>query len=297
MTVAAARAVKVDGPERLSVLCVPYNQPALVGIATPSGQPILFREMFSVDSWASLPQRVPLNDGHDPERPLGWVRLHSASDGLHGDVELIESSGARDALAQVKAALRLGVSIGFRDNPKADIWSRPQGSRQLPQVLRRGADLEEVSLVSRAAYSSARVLAVTRDSWEAQESRRLMGDYPVQRQREQEQQRQQQRAADRELLANLDRMASVRWDDPTGEALSSPVSHAIPAQAPSHQAPPADGAMAVRIGLRRYLVRGATSPEQACRIAQQAVQLERFLPGAYPPGAYMDHYGVQRLDD
>jgi len=306
MTAPALPAVKVDGPERLSLLCVPYDSPELIGMQGPDGI-VMFREMFRSDSWAELPARVPLNHAHDAEQPLGWVSLHSTSEGLHGDAELIDTSAARDAMAQVKAGLRLGISIGFREDSRQDVWSRPAGSRQLPQVLRMGARLEEVSLVSRAAYASARVISVTRSSWEHQQSEHVMAPYRAQRQREEAQQRQQQRASDQALLAELDTLASVRWADPAGEALRSPESNAdaqsggiTPAtalQARTQTLGTDNAGIVVQLGWRRYAVRGAASLADAQQRAQTAVMLENFPRGDMPFGVHYRWYGVTPLDN
>jgi hypothetical protein len=103
-----------------------------------------------------------------------------------------------------------------------------------------------------------------------------MAPYRAQRQRQEADQRAKQRAADQQLLAELDQLASVRWVDPAGEALSAPVSHdAQPLGGITPADPLALGAEAlgtdaviITVGALRYQLRGASAAQVQAILAQ-----------------------------
>lgn len=207
-------ALKVDGPELIKALAVPFGEAATIG-ETIDGQRRIYREVFSANSFAQVPDRVPWVRRHDRNNVLGWAKLRVTSKGLEMEAEPLDTGNARDALAEVKSGLLRGISIGFMADPDRDIWTRQAG--ELPVVKRRGVELIEISLVARGAYDSALVTEVSRVSWQHQESELIMAPYRQAR----EQQRARNHAESQQLLADMARLA---------KAAPVPLNEPVPAQ-------------------------------------------------------------------
>lgn len=97
-------------------------------------------------------------------RKSGSLTLTDTDEGLAFEArispEVADTSHGRDTLALVRAGLSVGLSPGFRLTPGGE-----RVERRTNGVLRtvQGADLFELSIVTRPAYSSAQVEA---RSWE-----------------------------------------------------------------------------------------------------------------------------------
>ncbi|ROO30417.1 hypothetical protein SAOR_00830 [Salinisphaera orenii MK-B5] len=122
------------------------------------------RETFAPGAF-TLQDDVHLLAGHDYNRPLasrrsGSLTLTDADDGLAFEArisaDVADTSHGRDTLALVRAGLSVGLSPGFRVRPNGERVERRSGG-----LLRtvHGADLFELSVVTRPAYDSAQVEA------------------------------------------------------------------------------------------------------------------------------------------
>lgn len=114
---------------------------------------------------------VHLLSGHDFSRPLasrrsGSLTLQDGEDGLAFEArispEVAGTSHGRDTLALLSAGLSVGLSPGFRLSPGGE-----RVERRSDGVVRtiRQAELYELSIVTRPAYSDAQVEA---RSWQPQ---------------------------------------------------------------------------------------------------------------------------------
>lgn len=98
--------------------------------------------------------------GHDMEKPLasteaGSLTLRDGDDALHIEARVVPStSWAHDALQALAAGLTKGISPGFQVPSGGDVVTR-SASGLLRTVNR--AELIEISLVTRAAYSQAQI--------------------------------------------------------------------------------------------------------------------------------------------
>lgn len=164
---------------------VPFGVSTL--IAEPvNGRTMLLREQFDRSSFAELPRRVPWRNVHDHETPLGWATPRIGDDGLTVEITPLDTSRARDAVEEARAGARVGLSIAFRSDPKRDEWRRasrnrspddPPGERTaLPLVVRRAAQLVEVSLTAAPCYPTAGITRVvdSRAQWLHETSEQIL---------------------------------------------------------------------------------------------------------------------------
>lgn len=118
-------------------------------------------------------EEVHLLAGHDFNRPLasrksGSLTLTDTPEGLTFEArisaDVANTSHGRDTLALVRAGLSVGLSPGFRLTPDGE-----RVERRADGVLRtvHGADLFELSVVTRPAYDAAQVEA---RSWQTTNS-------------------------------------------------------------------------------------------------------------------------------
>jgi HK97 family phage prohead protease len=146
-------------------LALPYEQECVIGEVRPNGERRIFREIFDQKSFDGVPKQVPLLRSHQRQAgPLGWARLDSRPGGLHTLLEPIAGSQtATDAVAEVRAGVIRGLSVGFIESPDDDLIDA-RNSRRLPLVRRRGVVLKEVSLCLEPAYDGAVITSVDADA-------------------------------------------------------------------------------------------------------------------------------------
>ena len=134
--------LRADG-RTLYGLAAPYGQPAQIGS---------FRETIARTAFARTLRDgadVALLRDHDQRALLARtsnksLTLEDATDGLHFRATLAEFTLADDTLAQVRAGLLAGMSIGFY--VRGETWNAQHDQRTLDDI-----ELVEVSAVSLAA--------------------------------------------------------------------------------------------------------------------------------------------------
>jgi HK97 family phage prohead protease len=133
-------------------LAAPYNQPATIGSFVERIAPGAFSRVLRDRS------DVMLCRDHDMSALLarcsnGSLQLSDEPDGLHFRATLVETSLANDTLAEVRAGLLAGMSIGFY--VRAESWSGSRDQRTLQDV-----ELVEISAVGPAvAYEGTSIAA------------------------------------------------------------------------------------------------------------------------------------------
>jgi HK97 family phage prohead protease len=137
-------------------VAVPFHQSTLVADVV-DGRLMVAVESFDERSFATLPDKVPLLVSHDSGQPIGWAALHLEPDALRAEARLEGGAAHLDQVIElVKAGLMAAMSIGFTVGTD-DQWSKGPTPDAPPRVLRRGAKLRDVSLVTRPAYAAAQV--------------------------------------------------------------------------------------------------------------------------------------------
>lgn len=98
------------------------------------------------------PAAIKLNLEHDRTRPIGRaVTVENRADGIWATFELVDTTAARDALAEAAAGLRAGLSI--------EVTARELDRQQnITYVL--ASDLTGVALVTNPAYAGAGVTSI-----------------------------------------------------------------------------------------------------------------------------------------
>ena len=98
------------------------------------------------------PSAIKLNLEHDRTRPIGRaINVENRSDGIWATFALVDTTAARDALAEAAAGLRAGLSI--------EVTARELDRQQnLTYVI--ASDMTGVALVTNPAYSGAGVTAI-----------------------------------------------------------------------------------------------------------------------------------------
>jgi phage head maturation protease len=131
---------------------------------TRDGGWVAFDERWDADSFVT-PERLPMRllTEHHRTEPVGWVEsIDTEADGVYGQGHLV---GGTEALAHLRAlaaeGLRSDISVGFVADRRRDVWSRPTRTNGLASVLRRGARIAEVSIVTAGAIPGAELLAIT----------------------------------------------------------------------------------------------------------------------------------------
>jgi HK97 family phage prohead protease len=136
-------------------LAAPYNQPATIGS---------FTERIARGAFARVlrdKSDVLLCRDHNTNQLLARCSnsslvLEDASDGLHFRAQLAEFTLADDTLAQVRAGLLAGMSIGFYT--RAETWNGARDQRTLNDL-----ELVEISAVGPAvAYGGTSIAARSR---------------------------------------------------------------------------------------------------------------------------------------
>ena len=142
---------------------MPYGELAYVLGPGRRGEQIAHAEIFDQESVMDVGAMFgrPLLLAHDDSRPIGRIlSTRSSERGLEIEAELL---GSDEELSSLRAKAQGGVlsslSIGFRPNRKLDKWEPPDESG-LPRVLRRGAEVKEISLCVWPAFDSAKVLSI-----------------------------------------------------------------------------------------------------------------------------------------
>lgn len=164
MTATTDTTVSVEpGGTVIDVLAVACGDSTIVERAA-DGSLIAFTERSDQDSIVMPTARVRLLLAHDRSRPVGCLdEWHVDDVGLHARGRLIGGAAKLDDLRELVAGgLMSDASVGFAANHEADQWSPPEQRRNgLPRVLRRQAQIREVSIVDQGAVSGSRVLGIT----------------------------------------------------------------------------------------------------------------------------------------
>jgi HK97 family phage prohead protease len=138
-------------------LAAPYDQPAKIGSFTETIARGAFARVLRDKS------DVMLCRDHDMSQLLarcsnGSLALEDATDGLRFRATLVETSLANDTLAEVRAGLLAGMSIGFY--VEAESWNGARDQRTLNDI-----ELIEISAVGPAvAYPTTTIAARARVS-------------------------------------------------------------------------------------------------------------------------------------
>ena len=164
MTRAQEHEVQIEeGGRILRGLALPYGQTTYVLGPGRRGEKVAHGEVFDADSLVDVGAMYgrPLLLAHDESRPIGRIlATRSTERGLEVEAELL---GSDEELTSIRAKAQGGVlssmSVGFRPNRKLDKWQPPDASG-LPWVLRRGAEVREISVCLWPAYDSAKVLSI-----------------------------------------------------------------------------------------------------------------------------------------
>lgn len=158
----------------------PYNKPAVLSDGGKSGRPV--KEEFAPEAFRySIEQTeadIHLLFGHSFDKPLasvrnGTLKFSDSAEALLLEAvltaEILETSYARDLVAQIESGLVTGLSPGFRLPPeravprdKAEQWrdeghdpARGMYNARIRRIL--DAILVEMSIVTRPAYTDAQV--------------------------------------------------------------------------------------------------------------------------------------------
>lgn len=170
--------LRTEGGETRLLGRFPYGQETVLRLAGTSGPEL--REVFEAKAFVARVENrnrnVMLLAGHDFAKPLaslgaGTLTLTDTPEALlleaRIDPALANVTYVTDILAGIRAGLTVGISPGFRvpNIPGAEVITRPAN-----YVLRsvRMAELEEISIVTRPAYSQAQIEA---RSWQYAQSR------------------------------------------------------------------------------------------------------------------------------
>jgi HK97 family phage prohead protease len=152
-----------EGGRILRAIAVPYGAETVVIGPGRRGEAMAHRESFDAESILHVGALFgkPLLVGHDQTRPTGRVlSSRSTERGLEIEAELLGSDQELESIRRRAAGGVLShLSIGFLPDRKRDIWHKPDATG-LPLVLRRGAQVREVSLVLWPAFDGARVLGI-----------------------------------------------------------------------------------------------------------------------------------------
>ena len=152
-----------EGGRILRGLALPYGEVTFVLGPGRRGEKVAHGEVFDHESLVDVGAMYgrPLLLSHDESRPIGRIlSTRSTEKGLEIEAELL---GSDEELASIRAKAQGGVlssmSVGFRPNRKLDKWQPPDASG-LPWVLRRGAEVREISVCLWPAFDSAKVLSI-----------------------------------------------------------------------------------------------------------------------------------------
>jgi HK97 family phage prohead protease len=157
--------VETDG-RVLNGIAVPYDRPSLVADAKgPGGAVRIYAEVWDGDSIRLPDGPIPLLTSHDESRPVGRIGhggLWHERDGLHVEATLSGSASEVDGIiARARDGVMGGLSVGFLGGGRADVWTSPSTPGGVPTVLRRNAQLRELSLVVWPALAGAQVHRVS----------------------------------------------------------------------------------------------------------------------------------------
>ncbi len=138
----------------VSVIVVPYEEPALVPYA---GE--VWEEVFSRGAFANLDlqRTVRVNRGHDTSRTVGKVVRFDLTDrrGLVADIRIAATPLADETLTLADEDM-LSASVGFGVNPRTGlILNRATRTRRIIDAV-----VDHIALVESPAYVGAKVLAV-----------------------------------------------------------------------------------------------------------------------------------------
>ncbi len=138
----------------VSVIVVPYEEPALVPYA---GE--VWEEVFSRGAFANLDlqRTVRVNRGHDTSRTVGKVVRFDLTDprGLDADIRIAATPLGDETLALADEDM-LSASVGFGVNPHTGlILNRAARTRRIIEAV-----VDHIALVESPAYAGAKVLAV-----------------------------------------------------------------------------------------------------------------------------------------
>lgn len=158
-----AETVSDDGTH-LSGVLAPFNSETVIGRLDRGG----WREEIAPGAFRKAIQEsdtVLLCD-HDMSRPLARVsaktlRLEETDTALRFDADIVDTTYARDLLANIRAGNKGGMSIGF--DPVKDDWFDDDGNPSNRHVgtrrVLREVKLPEGSVVTNPAYKDTSVMA------------------------------------------------------------------------------------------------------------------------------------------
>ncbi|VDG76915.1 phage prohead protease, HK97 family [Actinobaculum suis] len=131
-----------------SALAVPWDTPDDIGGG--------FTETITRDALTPVPSGVKLRLEH--ETTIGKItRITSEEDGLHIDARISDTAAGRDARTLMQDGALSGLSIGFiPDWDAAEITTHGERTN----VIQRGGELFEVSLVSFPAYKDTHITEI-----------------------------------------------------------------------------------------------------------------------------------------
>ena len=145
-------------------LAVPWGERTVVSGAAPGRGRIVHEEVFDTESIQNVGALYgkPLLIGHDSARPVGKIRLsRSTEKGLEIEADLVAADVELEGIRRrLEAGLQSGLSVGFIPDSSSDQWYKPVAQGRLPRVVRRNAEIREVSLVMWPAYASAGVSGI-----------------------------------------------------------------------------------------------------------------------------------------
>jgi HK97 family phage prohead protease len=157
------RAVEEDGkPAMLVGYAVVYNS-----LSEDLGY---FRERISPGTFTESLKTADVRAlvDHDPSQLLGrnksgTLRLIDEPKGLRAEIDLPDTSYARDLLEKIRRKDLDGMSFSFKVSPEGDTWFTDEEGNTLRTIIK--AEIDDVSAVTYPAYTDTSIAQRSLDSW------------------------------------------------------------------------------------------------------------------------------------
>jgi len=167
---------------KVDVTAAENGEKTITGLIAPFGSvgsTSAGRVVFEPSAFMGIePDKVVLLVEHDSTRPIGRMTSHHVTPaGVTASFRVVDTTLGRDELVNAQEGLRTGLSVGA--NLKA--WENRDGVMAVTQ-----ADLVEVSLVTKPAFSEARVSDVAASETEEAPPAEAPAEAPTEEETEEE---------------------------------------------------------------------------------------------------------------
>jgi HK97 family phage prohead protease len=150
------------------------KRPMLVGFAVVydslSEELGFFREKIQAGAFTESLKTADVRAliDHDPSQLIGrnksgTLRLFDKPKGLWVEIDLPDTSYARDLLVKIDREDLDGMSFGFKVLPEGDTWFTDEEGQTLRTVVK--AEIDDVSAVTYPAYTETSIARRSLDSW------------------------------------------------------------------------------------------------------------------------------------